>query len=271
MNTKWILGGLGWVLLGPIGGIIGFLVGSAVDSSDIKKLGQGEYKEKTQTKFTGKHTETYYQKPKTEYRKTNYSYGMPTQLGDFMVSMLILIAEVMKADGSILKSELNYVKKYFNEKFGEDKTSEALRILKILLNKQIPIYEVTEQICSNLDYYSRLQLVHFLFGLAQSDGEIHTEEIKRIDVISRGLQITDKDYLSIKAMFLQNEESPYEILQISKDATNDEIKASYRKLAKEFHPDKVSYLGDEVQMEATEKFKKITEAYEKLKQKKGFV
>jgi DnaJ like chaperone protein len=93
----------------------------------------------------------------------------------------------------------------------------------------------------------------------------------KLTIIYRAMGISNSDYNSIKAMFFQTEESPYEILQINKNATKDEIKAAYRKLAKEYHPDKVSYLGDEVQNSAKEKFQKITEAYERLKTSKGFI
>lgn len=265
---KWILGGLGWVFLGPIGGIIGFLVGSAIDNDKILKLEAGSKttrKKYTKTTNQRTHKKTYQSRESYGGKQQTYSYGIPTQLGDFMVSMLVLIAEVMRADGSILKSELNYVKKYFNEKFGEQKTSEALKILKVLLKKDIPLYDVSRQIQANLDYYSRLQLMHFLFGLANADGFIHPNELSIIEVIYKGMGISDSDYNSIKAMFIQTEESPYEILQISKNATADDIKNAYRKLAKEYHPDKVSYLGEDVQQSAQEKFQKISDAYERLK------
>ena len=187
-----------------------------------------------------------------------------------MVSLLILISEVIRADGKILKSELEYVKVYFKQKFGVEKTKEALRVLKILLQKDIPIYKVSKQIKSNLDYHSRLQLIHFLFGLAAADGEVHPYEVQKLEVLYKALGITNSDFNSIKAMFIETEESPYEILQITPQATVEEIKTAFRRLAKEYHPDRVSYLGEEVQKAANEKFKKINEAYEKLKQMRNF-
>ncbi|MGB2706194.1 MAG: molecular chaperone DnaJ [Candidatus Omnitrophota bacterium] len=51
----------------------------------------------------------------------------------------------------------------------------------------------------------------------------------------------------------------YEVLGVSKNATSDEIKRAYRKLAVQYHPDK--HQGDKG---AEEKFKEISEAYEVL-------
>ncbi len=269
---KWLLGGLGWALLGPIGGIIGFLLGSAIDKPknvlEDGRRNRSDYRRNTYTS-TNRHNFDY-ERSNTQ-NKQNYAYGIPTQLGDFMVSMLIFISEIIRADGKILKSELDYVKSYFKQKFGLEKTKEALRVLKILLQKEIPLYQVSRQIKQNLDYHSRLQLLHFLFGLADADGEIHPFELQKIEVIYKAMGISEHDFRSVKAMFIEEEMSPYEILQIPASANVEEIKTAFRKLAKEFHPDRVAYLGEEVQSAAKEKFQKINQAYDKLKKRKGFV
>lgn len=262
---KWILGGLGWALMGPIGAIIGFLVGAGIEKKD------NILEQDTRTSRSSRSKQQFRTRRTSQTTQNNdYSYHISTQLGDFMVSLLILISEIIKADGKILKSELDYVKVFFRDKFGIEKTKEALRVLKILLNKNIPIYEVGRQIKNNLDYHSRLQLVHFLFGLSAADGEVHPSELSILSSICSAMGISKNDFTSIKAMFVESETSVYEILQISPDAQIDEIKAAYRKLAKEYHPDRVAYLGEEVQREAKEKFQKINLAYDKLKKIRNF-
>ena len=77
---KWIGGGLGWAFGGPIGGILGFMFGSMVDGMN---RGTAEY--------TG------------------------TRTGDFSVSLMVLAAAVMKADGKVVKSELDYVKNFLKQ------------------------------------------------------------------------------------------------------------------------------------------------------------
>lgn len=59
--------------------------------------------------------------------------------------------------------------------------------------------------------------------------------------------------------------TPYEILDIPRGASQEEIRAAYKKLAGKYHPDKVEHLGDEFKALADEKFKEIQEAYRTLK------
>lgn len=57
---------------------------------------------------------------------------------------------------------------------------------------------------------------------------------------------------------------PYEVLQIPKGASKEEIKAAYKHLAGKYHPDKVLHLGEEFQALAEQRFKEIQAAYQKL-------
>ena len=63
---------------------------------------------------------------------------------------------------------------------------------------------------------------------------------------------------------------PYQVLGVSQDASEEEIKKAYRKLAKKYHPDTVANLGEEIKKKATEKFRAVNEAYEELKKQRGF-
>jgi DnaJ like chaperone protein len=233
---KWIGGGLGWVLGGPIGGILGFVFGAMFDSM---QSGKYEYKD------------------------------MQTQPGDFSVSLLVLSAAVMKADQKILKSELNYVKQFFYAQFGSEQSQQMLVMLRDLLKQDINVQEVSGQIRRYMDYSSRLQLIHYLFGIALSDGQSHPDEVRMIELISGYLGIRSVDFQSIKAMFIKDQESAYKILEISPDATDEEVKKAYRKMAAKYHPDKVSHLGADVQKAAKEKFQKLNQAYSQIKKQRG--
>jgi len=81
--------------------------------------------------------------------------------------------------------------------------------------------------------------------------------------------INSADMNSIKAMYYRDSKSDYKILEVEENATEEEIKKAYRKMALKFHPDKVAQEGEEVQRSATEKFKKVQEAYENIKKKRG--
>jgi DnaJ like chaperone protein len=234
--SKWIGAGLGWAFGGPIGGILGFTLGAILDGVEVKSTGITR-----------------------------------TTSGDFIVSLLVLMASVMKADGKVLKSELDYVKKYLLQSFGEEDASEALKLLKEILIKPIPLNDVCNQIRYHIDYSSRLQLIHLLFGIAKADGFISPEEVNAIEDIGRRLEINSADFVSIKSMFVSDTNWAYKVLEIDNSASKDEIKKAYRQMAVKYHPDKVAYLGDEIKKTANEKFKKVNEAYEKIKKERGIV
>jgi len=238
---KWVGGGLGWAFGGPIGGLIGFMFGSMFDGGS----GQGN---------TQRHP---------------YQEGTPTQSGDFSMSLLVLAAAVMKADGIVKKSELDYVKRFFVDNFGEEKTTQLMLVLRELLKKDINIYDVSVQISKFMDYFSRLQLLHFLYNIAQSDGHIDTSEADMIHEISGFLKLSDADFQSIKAMFIKDTESSYQILEISSSATNEELRKAYKKMAIKYHPDKVSHLGEDVMRAAEDKFQELNSAYEEIKKQRG--
>jgi DnaJ like chaperone protein len=234
---KWLGGGLGFAMGGPIGGMLGFLVGSMVDSTTV-----------TTSTHTG---------------------GLNTTRGDFGVSLLVLIAAVMKADGKVVKSELEYVKQFFVQQFGHDSAVEATRMLHDLLQQDIPVRDICTQISGNMDYSSRLQLLHLLFNISLADGNINPAENSLIEKISGALGISSGDFLSIKNMFVPETDSSYKILEIERLATNEEVKKAYRRMAMKYHPDKVSNLGEEYRKSAEEKFKKVNEAYEKIKKERN--
>jgi DnaJ like chaperone protein len=234
---KWIGAGLGWAFGGPIGAVIGLGLGWMYDSAQNIEINKGFQK---------------------------------STRGDFAVSLLVLIAAVMKADNKVMQSELNYVKEFFVKKFGSSSALEASRMLRDILKQNIPLEDISYQIRDRLDYQSRLEMLHLLYGVAQADGTLHPSELRLINAIAGYLGVSYTDQQSLKNMFLPDTDSAYKIIGIDRNASIDEIKKTYRKLAVEFHPDKVGYLGEDIRKDAEEKFRKINEAYEKIKTERGF-
>ncbi|MGQ1784964.1 MULTISPECIES: TerB family tellurite resistance protein [unclassified Saccharicrinis] len=230
--------GLGWWIAGPVGAILGFVLASFAEGMS-KELEPGA---------------------RTEGSARD----------GFVASLLVLMAAVMKADGRVVKSELDFVKTYLRQAFDEQKAAEALLMLRDILERDIPLAEVCRQISMHVDYSSRVQLVHMLFGVANADKEIPPSEQNVIRQIASGLGVSVRDFESVMNMYVKNTESAYKILEVESSASNDEIKKAYRKMAVKFHPDKVAHLGDEFQASAKEKFQKVNEAFEAIKKQRGF-
>ncbi|WP_163628853.1 TerB family tellurite resistance protein [Paludibacter sp. 221] len=240
--AKWIGGGLGWALGGPIGGLIGFAIGSIFDS--------GVDSSSTQSPFSRQNTAE----------------------GDFKMSLLVLIACVMKADGSPKKAELDVVKRFLVANFGEQGALEALSILKELLKKNINEVEVAMQINSFMNYSSKLELLHLLFQIAYADGEITPAEFNLLQRISGLFRISTLDFDSIRAPYTKKQDAgwAYKVLEIEQSASDDDIKKAYRKMAMKYHPDKLNGLGDDVKKAGEEKFRSVKDAYDHLKKQRGF-
>jgi len=232
--AKWIGGGLGWAFGGPIGGILGFIFGTMVDGMQSGKF---EYK--------------------------------PTQSGDFSISLLVLSAAVMRADGKVMKSELDYVRNFFIRQFGLETANSRIQMLQEILKQDFNLPEVCQQIGQYMEYPSRLQLLHYLFGLSSADGQYNPKEVEMIGIIAGYLGVEKQDYESIRAMFVKDINSAYKVLEILPEATDEEVKAAYRKMAVKYHPDKVAHLGDDIQHAAKEKFQQLNGAYEEIKKQRG--
>lgn len=192
-------------------------------------------------------------------------------VGDIRVSIVVLIACVMKADGRVLKSEVNYIKPFFVRNFGEDGAKEALQLLKHLLERDIDPIAVSRQIAQNVNYSTRLELLHLLLDVANADGDVCDAERQVIELISVNMGIADADYQSLNAMYrkAQDPNWAYTVLEIEVSATDDEVKRAYRRMAMKYHPDKVANAGEEIRQQATEKFRTINKAYEHIKILRG--
>jgi len=240
-NKKLLWGGLGWVVAGPIGAILGYAYGSMNAEESLSGSG----------------------------RTRASRYGSVTRHGDFVISVLVLLAKVMKADGKLLKSELDYVKNFLKQQFGVKQSRELMMVFKEILDQDYPLRDVCRQIQRSMDHPSRLELIHILYGLSASDGDVHEKEIHVIQTIANYLNINNNDYESIKAIFAKDEGAPHRVLEIDRSASDDEIKKAYRKMANKYHPDKVAHLGKEMQDLAEEKFKAVNDAYQQIKKNRN--
>lgn len=262
--TKWLFAGLGWAIGGPIGALLGYWLGKSI--SPDKQVGSG---------FTDG------SQHRGPYRNTG------TQQ-DVNAALMVLIAAVMKVDGQVRKSELDFVKRFLLANYGEERGKQMLKVLHEMVQKDIPINQVCQQIKVNTDYSTRYHMVDFLFGIGAADGEFHQSEINMLRLIAQYLGISASDYTSIferhvgygDSSYSGNsnrssysgstyDKDPYRVLGIDSSATDDEVKKAYRRMAMKYHPDRVAGMSEEMQRNAAEQMKEINQAYEVIKQRRA--
>ena len=243
---KWILGGLGFAVGGPIGALIGVFIASLFDSSHTIEAGE--------------------HRPGIPHPGRSH-----TTQGDIRVSIIVLLACVIKADGRVLKAEINSIKPFLLRNFGEEGAKQALQLLKQLLEQDINPVAVSQQIRQHVNYSVRLELVHMLLEVAKADGEVADSECQVIETIAVNMGIADADYQSLLSLYRKQTDAnwAYTALEIEPTATDDEVKKAYRRMAMKYHPDKVANAGEAVRQQATEKFRAINEAYEHIKSLRG--
>ena len=228
--SKWLGVGAGWFLAGPIGAIIGYYIGK------------------------------------------NFFDGKNDQAKAYELSLLILSSLVIRSDGKVQKVELDYVKKFFVNTFGVQKANKYFTIFN-KLNKQTltnQLRPVCQQLNAYVNHSSRLQIIHFLFGVSASDNEIHSSELEIINKIANYLNINNYDFESIKSMFLSQGNTKdsigkwYAILEVDENSSMEEIKKAHRRMVRKYHPDRLQGVSEDIVKLAEEKFLLVQKAYENI-------
>lgn len=189
---------------------------------------------------------------------------------DFGMSLLILIAATMNADGTAMKSELDLVKRMLVRTYGEDRARQMLLVLRELIKQHHDVTTVCRQIRARMAYSQRLELLHVLFRISRADDDINQQEMNLLQYIGVHLGITTPDFLSLKAMFVSSPDSDFQILDTHSDASEEDVKKAYRKMAMRFHPDRLQGLSEAEKSAAHDKFVKVQKAYENIKRRKGW-
>ena len=205
------------------------------------------------------------------------------------VRILSLASAVIKADGEISPEEIRFVRQHFIAQFGQQRAEQAFAAFKDFENKD-SVRNICLELLLSLSYDSRWKIVFLLFQIAAVDGTLHPEEIRTIARIAGWLGISEQHFYFIHSAFVNGTyrerasdgssyggpkgasagRSPYRVLGVEENATEEQIKQSYRTLVKKYHPDRMVKYPPEEQQAAKEKFVEIQDAYERIKKQRGF-
>lgn len=236
--------GLGLAFAGPLGGLVGAGIGLVIDrffEEGLPMALRGEGKDCNQP-------------------------GDPT---DFILSSLILASAVIKADGEVSELELGYVHNFLAEQFGLEHAEKYMDVLRGTLQKDMVLPRIVQEIRQNTGYETRLQILYFLFGIANADYGVGEQELATIKIISIHLGLPREDYESIRAMFHTEMDGHFRILELTPKASDIEIKEAFHRISMKFHPDRVEHLGKQVHKAAQEKYRKVIEAYDAIRKERG--
>ena len=262
---KWIGGFLGFVSGGPLGALLGIALGSffekMLDSVNTPET-QGTFD--GQSGFQSQH-----------YTREQIYQG---QRNSFMFSLLVLASYIIKADGKVMHSEMELVRQMLLQNFGEDAKNDGNEILRRLFDEQKrvgaasfrnTVSQCCGQIARNMDYSQRLQLLNFLVMISQADGRVDSSEVTAMKECAQWMHMKTDEVDSMLGMGKDDLDSAYQVLGVSPDASDAEVKRAYRRLALNHHPDKVAALGEDVRKAAEKKFQKINEAKERIWKARG--
>lgn len=270
---KWIGSALGWILSGGnvLGAIAGYCIGSMLSEATSTAERENGFNGNGNT-FRNDYSDTQFnQRPFEEDRNS------------FLFSMLVLSSYIIKADGKIMHSEMNCVRNFLRNNFGEQAVRQGEDILLKLFEMQkqqgaTTFKETIRKSCVEISFHmnigQRLQLLDYLIIIAKVDGTVSPEEVYALKEVATYLGLSAQDVDSMLNMEASSNQQigldeAYKILGISPNATNDEVKAAYRKMALKHHPDRVSSLGDDIREAAEKKFQEINNAKERIYKARG--
>lgn len=270
---KWIGSALGWILSGGnvLGAIAGYCIGSLLSDATSTAERENGFNGNGNT-FRNDYSDTQFnQRPFEEDRNS------------FLFSMLVLSSYIIKADGKIMHSEMNCVRNFLRNNFGEQAVQQGEDILLKLFEMQkqqgaTTFKETIRKSCVEISFHmnigQRLQLLDYLIIIAKVDGIVSPEEVYALKEVATYLGLSAQDVDSMLNMEASSNQQigldeAYKILGISPNATNDEVKAAYRKMALKHHPDRVSTLGDDIREAAEKKFQEINNAKERIYKARG--
>ena len=283
-HAKWIGGFLGLLSGGPIGALAGFVLGALFDVVSVdngfeeaafgKETGGSYGGYGGNGTYTGGGYDGGYQR--------SYQGGVDegTRNG-FLFSLLTLASYIIRADGKIMHSEMEAMRNFLRMNFGENAVQDGNAIMMKLFERQKQmeaqqpgsyrqtIIEACQQLKSVLPPSQRLQLLSLLATVAKADGFVAPEEITALREVTQHLGLSEAELNSMLNLGATTLKEAYAVLEIDETATDEEVRAAYKRMAVKHHPDRVASLGEDVRLAAERKMREINEAKELIFKSRG--
>ncbi|PWR19113.1 TerB family tellurite resistance protein [Zavarzinia compransoris] len=235
----------GFALGGPIGALLGGLAGHAVDT--IAEAGQA-------------------------VPRRDGDANAQTRRVAFVVGVIVLGAKMAKADGRVTQDEIRAFREVFH--VPESEISHVARIFDKAKEDAAGFEPYAAQIKAVMgdDMVVLEELLDGLFHIAKADAVIHQAEITFIEDVAHIFGFSEAAFASIRAAHLGPDRSdPYTVLGVSRDMEVAALKAAYRKLVREHHPDLLVAKGmpEEFIAVATERLARINAAWDRIARERG--
>jgi DnaJ like chaperone protein len=206
-------------------------------------------------------------------RGPRIEYAEQAQVAYF-VSLFSILGKIAKIDGVVTKDEIAVVRNFIQglqmpetqKQFAKQIFNEAKNSEYSIEDFAIQLYQATRNNPTIL-----LSFVDLLFRIVVADGTVHPAEESALKNIARIFRISDEQYNSLKAAYINDLDKYYGVLNCTPESSNEEIKSNYKRLVKDFHPDRIVSKGlpEEFTDFAAKRFREIQEAYEKIKKKRN--
>ncbi len=267
--AKWIGGVLGFVGTGTVlGALAGYALGSMVDA-----LASSGNDEADGQDTCGQQDRQYDGGSYHDAGQLNQGYR-----NGFLFSLMVLSAHIIQADGRIMHSEMEFVRRYLRQSFGNDAAVQGNDILMRLFDYrkqqgdaqwQRQMQQACAEMALALNMESRIQLVAFLAEIIKADGQVQDAELRELRQVATWLRLDAGIADRMFALGGKSVEDAYKVLGIDPEATDEEVRKAYRKMVLENHPDRVANLGDDIKEAATRKLQEINEAKNAIYKARG--
>ena len=193
----------------------------------------------------------------------------------YFISMFSILGKLAKIDGVVTRHEIAVVEQFINnlpvsdreKRFAKQVFNEAKSSIYGIEDFAIQLYRITKEQPAVL-----LSFFEILFQVVAADGVFHADEEAALKKIQGIFRISDQQFNNMKAVYFNDLDRYYKRLNCTPENSDQEIKSSYKKLVKDFHPDTIVSKGlpEEFMHFATKRFREIQEAYEKIRQERNF-